>query len=176
MPKKGTIRRIKKRKNKSLKRKIFQKGGSQIHYIISSHGSTYGVNRETDNKHPNRKLFTYVDYGQQLDINCGYNLQHWLSNYRDPNAVPSCQEYPPYITQRILNARVYVEKFDSWRSGIVDSTYLGSPRVVENWTYTGSKYDRGFTLQDALDTIDNDFKANYNPRWDYNVHILTCLS
>lgn len=75
-----------------------------------------------------------------------------------------------------MNARVYVEKGDTWKSGIVDATVLGKPRVVESWTYQGSGYDKGFTLQDALNTIDADFKQKGHPEWEYNVHILTCLS
>ena len=90
--------------------------------------------------------------------------------------MPNCQEYNPYITKTMLNARVYVERGDSWKSGIVDATRLGEPRIVEKWTYPASAYDKGFTLQDALDTIDADFRRNYNRNWEYNVHILTCLS
>lgn len=46
MPKKGTSRKISKIRNKSSKRKTFQKGGVNIHYIISSHGSIEGVKKK----------------------------------------------------------------------------------------------------------------------------------
>jgi hypothetical protein len=129
----------------------------------------------TDRRHPNRRLYTYVEYGQQLDIGCGYDLQYYLSHYRDGRSWPRCQENQPYIDNSILNVRVGVDGDDEWNSGIVDATDLGEPRVVEEWTYPNSSYEMGYTLQDALDTIDEDFRNNYPRGWNYNVHVLTCL-
>ena len=170
-------KRLRKGKNKTLKKgRNIQKGGANVHYVISSHGSIDGVDTETDNNHPNRNLYTYVEYGEQLDIGCGFALQTWLSRHRRTPR-PNCQQYDPYITKTMLNARVYVERYDTWNSGIVDVTDLTRrPTVVESWTYPASAYERGYTLQDALNTIDTHFRRNYNRNWEYNVHILTCLS
>jgi hypothetical protein len=76
----------------------------------------------------------------------------------------------------MLNARVFVKRGDSWNSGIVDVTELGKPRVVQTWTYKGSSYNHGYTLNDALATIISDFKSMYDQSRDtLKVHILTCL-
>lgn len=169
-------RELRRRMSKELKKgRNIQKGGVSVHYIISSHGSTSGVNIETDNKHPNRKLFSYVEYGEQLDIECGFALQHWLSKFRDDDHKPRCQYISPYITSTILNAKLYVEKDDEWNSGIVDVTTLNEPEIVQTWNHIEDGFDKGFTLQKALDTIHDHFIHTYNPNWTYSVHILTCL-
>ena len=164
----------KKRKNNKTKKIKIKGGGRNVNYIISSHGSTEGVRGKTS-VYRNMSLYTYVDYGSILPIECGFALQTYLTRHRGSGAPPACSK-PPYISPTMLNARIYVEHGDPWKSGIIDVTELGKPRVVQTWTPKDSSYNHGYTLNDALATIISDFKSMYDQSRDtLKVHILTCL-
>jgi hypothetical protein len=169
---KANFRRLKK--NKTLK----LKGGGNLHYLISSHGTTKGVTSYTTphTTNPNVSIYTYTEYDTPLSVSCAYDLQTWLASHRDkPDSIPKCSKETPYIDEQIKNANLYVTRSDSWISGILDITKIGEPRTVETWTHTDKSYERGYTLNEAIDTILADYSANYRGTNTIKIHVLTCL-
>ena len=170
-----------KYRNKQKKTKINNsikklRGGGNLHYIISCHGSSQDIT-EMSTIIPNLKIFTYAkDYGYILDINCAYNLQTYLTHYRDENNnLPTCIENrKPRIDNSILNLRLYVENTDTWNSGIVDITTVNNPIIIQTWNSYDSNYNKGYTLNNALLDIYRDANKYYGLN-TIKVHLLTCL-
>jgi hypothetical protein len=182
----GIKRHKKQGKTKKMKKVNIQKGGTTLHYIISSHGSTEGV-RDYTREYPGMILYSYVEnWGDILPIICGYDLQTFLTSHRltgdkkyNHAAVPTCTpQKPPHINSSIFNAKLYVMSSDTWISGILDvtDTSEGGKRVIETWTAESSSIEEGYTLNDALATIYTDVRNNYgSDPHNIKVHILTCL-
>jgi hypothetical protein len=167
-----TLKTLKIQKNKKTKKNV----NTTYHYLISSHASSYDVTDYTT-KINRLKLYTYVkEFGDELPIKCGYDLQTYLTSHRYKKIKPKCTpKIPPHINDSIFNVRVYVKKTDTWKSGILDISNSKSPRVVENWTAKDSNYDAGFTLNDALRSINKDVKKKYGYNKNVKVHVLTCM-
>ena len=142
-----------------------------LHYVISAHGSTEGVTEMSDS-YDNFTLVSYVkDYGDVLDLKCGFDLQTYISHYRDQDSEPNCYEYK-HRNSRILNVNFYATNNDEFYSGIVDSTQIGEPRTLDSWD-SSSNVDLNY----ALNIIYQDIQDNYSEDEYDNVtiHILTCM-
>ena len=190
--KKNKTKKNKTKKNKVSKKINFNKkknkgkkmiGGKNLHYIISSHGDIGGVTDYTI-EYPGMTLYTYVEeYGRALSDDCAFNLQTYLTRYRDnlynkPKCLLDEQGLKaPHMNSSVLNARVFVTPHDRWHAGIVDVSEISNPRVVQKWTYQGSPYEAGYTLNDAINTIMRDAEETYMLGRDrVKIHVLTCFT
>ena len=179
--KKSKTRNKKTKKNKKLLKinKLVSKlnGGGNLHYIISCHASSENIKTFTDiyNK---MLIYSYTeDYGFGLNIKCAYDLQTYLTNYRDEQEnFPKCfQKKSPWIDSSIIDLHLYVTEYDTWNSGILDVTSIGNPRIVQQWTYEDSNYYKGYNLNTALNDIYIDASKKYSGLNTIKVHLLTCL-
>ena len=182
---------IKTRKTRKTRKnmifKLKQTGGANFHYLISSHGDTHRVRRDTNilrssirGYNTDLKIHTYVEnYGDELEEECGYELQTYLTHRRDNPRKPRCTPYL-HINTQILNANLYVKASDPWISGILHVTNIGDPEIVETWNYRDHAINNGYTLDDALASILNHFETVVLKRNDastntIHVHVLTCM-
>jgi hypothetical protein len=93
-------------------------------------------------------LYAYVDYGEPLPVECGYDLQYFLTHFRgNQEHYPKCIPCKPFIEETMLNAFLYVLPDDKWKSGIVDATRIGEPRVIASWDSTNKSPNKGIYLK-----------------------------
>lgn len=101
-------------------------------------------------------VVTYVDMDgdKELDVDCGFKLQTFLSHHRNnPARFPPCAETEQYWTS-IDNIVIFADPANKWYSGVLDVTEIGNPEVIYNIDPRDAEHP--YDPQDLLDDIEID--------------------
>jgi len=172
--KRRSTRRAAKRRSTRRVHRVNQRGGwdgdeGSRHYVISARGVKIDGGIVGEKPYRDEKsigymggfeyaLVTYVDMDgdKELDVNCGFKLQTFLSHHRNnPARFPPCAEAEQYWTS-IDNIVIFADPDNEWYSGVLDVTEIGSPEVIYNIDRRDEDhpYDPNGLLDDI--EIDND--------------------